>query len=250
MPVGLSNIVTIAAGANHSLALKSDGTVIGWGNNSGGQTNVPVGLSNVVAIAAGSYSSLALRSDGTVVQWGADFPPPAGLSNLVAIASGSYHKLALKNDGTVVAWGPNGDVGTNVPVGLSNVVVIAAGGFNSLALKTDGTIVSWGYLTNAPAGLSNVVAIATGYGLSPPRSFAIWVNLRIASIALNGQAASLRFSTFSGRHYSVEYSPDLGPGSWLALPGGDVQGNWPEALVRDPNLGGALTRFYRFKLLP
>ncbi|MBK7282970.1 MAG: hypothetical protein IPI09_20595 [Burkholderiales bacterium] len=65
----------------HSLALKSDGTVVAWGNNLQGQlgdgttTNrtSPVavtGLTAVAAIAAAGYQSIALKSDGTVVAWG------------------------------------------------------------------------------------------------------------------------------------------------------------------------------------
>jgi trimeric autotransporter adhesin len=46
--------VAITSGTYHSLALKSDGTVVAWGNNSMGQCNVPAGLSGVVAITAGS----------------------------------------------------------------------------------------------------------------------------------------------------------------------------------------------------
>ena len=48
----VDNVVAIAAGDYHSLALKSDGTVVGWGYNVNNQTTVPAGLSNVVAIAA------------------------------------------------------------------------------------------------------------------------------------------------------------------------------------------------------
>ena len=47
------------------LALKSDGTVVGWGLN--GQATPPSGLTGVTAIAAGSNHGLALKSDGTVV---------------------------------------------------------------------------------------------------------------------------------------------------------------------------------------
>jgi hypothetical protein len=95
----LSNVVAIAAGGYHSLALKSDGTVVGWGYNDEGEATPPEGLSNVVAIAAGGYHSLALKSDGTVVGWGyndeGEATPPEGLSNVVAIAAGYSFSLAI-----------------------------------------------------------------------------------------------------------------------------------------------------------
>jgi len=105
--VRLSNVVAIAAGEYHSVALKDDGTVVTWGDNSYGQRNVPAGLSNVVAIASGG-------------------------------SEGANHCLALRGDGTVVAWGWDAYGQTNVPAGLSNVVAISAGGGHSLALVGDG----------------------------------------------------------------------------------------------------------------
>ncbi len=68
IPSGSTNIVAISSGlyGRNNLALRADGTVVPWGLN--GQINVPVGLSNIVAVAAGE-TSLALRSDGTVVHW-------------------------------------------------------------------------------------------------------------------------------------------------------------------------------------
>jgi hypothetical protein len=57
---GLSNVVAIAGGYDHSLALKADGTVTAWGYNDYGQTNVPGGLSTVVTIAAGYAHNLAV----------------------------------------------------------------------------------------------------------------------------------------------------------------------------------------------
>ncbi len=65
VPAGLTNVVAIAGGSYHSLALKYDGTVVAWGDDSAGQTNVPPGLNNVVAIAAGGFHSLALKNDGS-----------------------------------------------------------------------------------------------------------------------------------------------------------------------------------------
>jgi Regulator of chromosome condensation (RCC1) repeat len=90
----------VDAGTYHSLALKSDGTVVAWGNNSLGQLNVPAGLTGVVDIAAGSGHSLALKGDGTVVAWGNNFDGqsnvPAGLTNVVDVDAGDFHSLALK----------------------------------------------------------------------------------------------------------------------------------------------------------
>ena len=168
VPFASTNATAIAAGIYHSLALKSDGKVIQWGNSN--FVAPPVGLSNVVAIAAGYGNNLALRKDGKVVGWGlnahGEATPPVGLSNVVAIAEGNNHSLALRNDGTVAAWGSNQFNQTNVPSDLSNVVAISAGDSHSLALRSDGNIVAWGDndagQTNVPAGLSKVVAIAGG----------------------------------------------------------------------------------------
>ena len=75
----LTSVSGLAAGFQHSLVLKADGTVVAWGagkTNSGlnphyGQAMVPDGLTNAVRLAAGFYHSLALKSDGTVAAWGA-----------------------------------------------------------------------------------------------------------------------------------------------------------------------------------
>jgi len=40
-PSGLSGVVAIGAGWRHTVALKEDGTVVAWGYNGNGQTNVP-----------------------------------------------------------------------------------------------------------------------------------------------------------------------------------------------------------------
>ena len=167
--------VAVAAGDYHSLALKANGTVVGWGDNSYGQSTPPTNLTGVTAIAAGADHSLALKADGTVVGWGYDgngqAMPPTNLSHVVAIAAGDSQSLALKNDGTVVQWGGLSNGGPYVrppapPSNLTDVVSIACGGTHSLALKSDGTVVGWGddYYgeATAPSNLTQVVAIAVG----------------------------------------------------------------------------------------
>ncbi|HET9730282.1 MAG TPA: Calx-beta domain-containing protein [Acidimicrobiia bacterium] len=220
-----SGVVVIAAGASHSLALKSDGTVLAWGHNVSGQLgdgtaptdhSTPVQVSGlgsgsgVVAIAGGTAFSLALKSDGTVLAWGnnvsgqlgdgnnTDQPTPVQVSGLgagsgvIAIAAGDAFALALKSDGTVLAWGQNasGQLGNNnapndssVPVqvtGLgsgSGVTKITVGHSHAIALKSDGSVLAWGRNNSGQLGdgtttqhntpetlstISNVSAIAAG----------------------------------------------------------------------------------------
>jgi alpha-tubulin suppressor-like RCC1 family protein len=174
-PPTATNAIAIAVGysgsggGGHYLSLRSDGKIIGWGNNQYGQASVPASLSNsfVTAIAAGYQDSLALRSDGTVVAWGyspsgaTNVPGPA--TNVVAIACGDLHDLALRNDGTIIAWGPF--PASSVPSSATNVVAISGGGNHSLVLRADGTVIGWGLAPASivPASATNVVAISAGY---------------------------------------------------------------------------------------
>jgi hypothetical protein len=160
---GTASAQTLAAGGNHTVRLKQDGTVWAWGYNGLGQlgdgtttyrtTPVQVpGLSNVIAIAAGGTHTLALKQDGTVWAWGNNGMGQLGdgtttyrrspvqvpgLSNGSAIAAGDHHTVLLKQDGTVWAWGHNsvGQLGDGTfthqrvspvqVIGLSNVSATA-----------------------------------------------------------------------------------------------------------------------------
>jgi len=140
----LTNILEIAAGYTHTIALKEDGTVWSWGRN--------------------KYGSLG---DGTTVRRKTPVKVlgPAGegfLEGIVKVAAGNDYSLALMNDGSVWAWGVNdlGQLGngttalSSVPTKvkgphgegyLSNIVDIDCGNYHSIALKRDGTLYSWGY---------------------------------------------------------------------------------------------------------
>ncbi|MFC7218800.1 S8 family serine peptidase [Streptomyces polyrhachis] len=126
---------SVSAGLSHALAVKTDGTVYSWGNNSNGKLGdgttvghrvpAPVpGLTGVAAVSAGAWNSLALRVDGTLASWGdneqgqigngttgPDALTPVSLSvptGIGAIAVGSAHAIAVRPDGTTYTWGYNG----------------------------------------------------------------------------------------------------------------------------------------------
>ena len=73
---------------------RADSTVVEWGDPNSWNTDVPPDLTNVVAVAAGGGHSLALKDDGTIVAWG-DNGVPSGLSNVMAVAAGRNHSFAL-----------------------------------------------------------------------------------------------------------------------------------------------------------
>lgn len=141
-------------------------TVIAWGNNSSGQMNIPASATNVIAVAAGVEHSLALRKDGSVISWGAINHVPADATNIVAISARGSNNVALRADGQVIVWGPNTFGQTNVPLAATNVVAISAGNEHILALRQDGTVLAWGKNTNGqsspPFELANVTAISAG----------------------------------------------------------------------------------------
>ena len=139
----LDQIKTISAGVGHSLAIKSDGTVWGWGWNRQGElasehlhridnrTGMgdpfpPMhidGISEIIAVSAVSGASIALKEDGTVWAWGGNrhgqlglegkkprFTPThiASLESIVQISGGiGDHVFAIDRDGLTWGWGKN-----------------------------------------------------------------------------------------------------------------------------------------------
>ncbi len=166
----IHNYTKISAGWSHILALTSDGSIVGWGDNTLGMADPPDG-NDFIDIAAGCYFSLCLKSDGTIVGWGSELDSKLSIpegNNFTAIAAGSNHSLALRADGSIVCWGDNRFGGCEIPKG-NDFTCIAAGFMHSLALKSDGSVIGWGVnifgQTTVPTG-NDFVAIAAGYTFS------------------------------------------------------------------------------------
>jgi len=145
VPAG-DDFIYVDAGGSHSVAIRSNGSLVAWGMGSYGQCNVPEG-NDFVDVAAGGYHSVALRSDGSLVAWGYNGQyVPAG-NDFVDVAAGGCHSIALRSDGSLVAWGDNYAGQCNVPSG-NDFIDVAAGETHCLALRSDGAIVSWGEFEN------------------------------------------------------------------------------------------------------
>ena len=145
------DIVKVAVGSIHSLALDSNGKVYAWGYGADGQ------LGNGDTI--NQVSPVAVDTSGVL----------AGKTITAITASGGQHSLALDSNGKVYAWGDNtvGQLGSGTitsdqssPVAVDTsgvlngktIVAISAAGGHSLALDSDGKVYSWGYDSNGQLG--------------------------------------------------------------------------------------------------
>ncbi|MCK5785925.1 MAG: T9SS type A sorting domain-containing protein [Candidatus Sabulitectum sp.] len=130
------------------------GHLVGWGSDNYGQvSNIPTG-EDFIQASCGSCHAIALRSDSTLVAWGNNGSGqgvvPADLEDetFIFIAAGAGHNVAIKADSTLVAWGLNDDSQCDCPTG--KFIDIAAGVKHSVGLRSDGSIVTWGYTFGDP----------------------------------------------------------------------------------------------------
>jgi alpha-tubulin suppressor-like RCC1 family protein len=180
----------ISAGQNFTLAIKSDGTLWGWGQNgnllglNGNMANqslpIQIGTANDwMTVSAGANHSLAVKTNGTLWAWGSGIFGQLGngafnnatwtvtqlgtANDWLKVSAGSAYSLAIKNTGTLWAWGLNttGQLGIgsivnqNLPtqVGISsNWSEIEAGHEHALALDNLGFVWAWGNNTFGQLG--------------------------------------------------------------------------------------------------
>jgi alpha-tubulin suppressor-like RCC1 family protein len=233
-----SDVVQVAAGSDHSLYVKADGTLWAVGSNGYGQLGdgtstsqrTPVKVaSDVEQVAAGAYHSLFIKADRTLWAMGynsfgqlgngttsyySNSTPVQVATDVVRVTAGEYHSLFIKADGTLWAMGQNysgqlGDGTTknrSTPVEIaSDVVQVAAGNEHSLFIKADGTL--WAMGNNSYGQLGNGT---TSYsGISTP----VQVASDVAEVAA-GNSHSL-FIKSDGTLWGMGYNSDgqLGNGT-------------------------------------
>ena len=185
-----TNWLKVSPAQFYTLALKTDGTLWGWGMNNYYQlgfapaieqqmTPVQIGTAtDWVDLSSGtSGTNFAIKADGTIWGWGSNghnllyfgsnihyYTTPTLINNQtdwVKISTGGTHILAQKSNGTLWSWGagPGMGIGTTIPttttaqqISTDTWKYFCAGTNTSFGIKNDGTLWAWGYNTNGQLG--------------------------------------------------------------------------------------------------
>ena len=157
----------ISAGTDHTVGLKSDGTVVATGDNEFGQCDVS-DWSDIVAVSAGSGNTVGLKSNGNVVSTNSHWSGKGNVrkwEDIVAVSVGYDHTVGLKSDGAAITTGKN-DKGQCDVSDWKDIVAVSAGNRHTLGLKSNGTVVATGYNDFGQCDVSDwkdIVAISAGY---------------------------------------------------------------------------------------
>jgi alpha-tubulin suppressor-like RCC1 family protein len=232
-----SPIQTVSGGFNWKLvtcylrgtaAIKTDGTLWLWGDNSDGQLgdntttskSSPVqtvsGGTNWKELSGGEYHVGAIKTDGTLWVWGSNTYGELGDNTRTSrsspiqtissstdwkqVSCGSNCTAAIKTDGTLWLWGRNlyGGLGDNTTSDRSSPVQTIAGGTNwkqvstdgagTAAIKTDGTLWTWGERSTLGDNIGTISANRS----SPIQTVAGGTNWKLISLVGIGHAVSIR----------------------------------------------------------
>lgn len=168
-------VAQVSAGDSHGCALRTDSTVVCWGNNSDLQATPPPGT--FVQISAGGTHSCGIRRYGKVVCWGT-WENRGAPGTFKQVSAGDRHTCGVRTDGRLHCWGYN--IYSPVPTGT--FAQVSAGSSHTCAVRTDGSVACWGVNSygqvTAPAGTFSQVSAGTYHscGVRTDATAACWGN--------------------------------------------------------------------------
>jgi len=191
----LDNVIKIAVGTDHVLAITKQGRVYAWGDNTYGElgqnntkssnyAKIVLGedgasyLEDIVDISAGAYGSIALDKRGNVYVWGNGsngeignysteskaLPTKTTIEKAIQVSMGDGHVAVLTEEGVVWSWGRNseGQLGINCVNNTTypmksalDVTEISCGGYHTTIKRTDETVYAVGCYGNGRLGTGN-----------------------------------------------------------------------------------------------
>ncbi|MGZ4676743.1 MAG: RCC1 domain-containing protein [Acidimicrobiia bacterium] len=246
-----------------SYALKTDGSVLGWGSNANGELGnggngsdvlSPVavtGLSGPAArIAGGGFFGLAAMADGSVQSWGSNVfgglgdgtttsttsaTTAAGLANVVDVGAGEWSAYAVTSSGQLYAWGRNeaGELGDGTTVdrhtptlvpGVANAVQVAGGYSFAAALDASGQVWTWGQNGAGALGDGTTTSRTTPGTVSLPGP--------ATSIAVGGNHVLARLADGSVYAWGYGGQGQIGNGTTdVSVPTPALVGSLPDAVI-------------------
>jgi alpha-tubulin suppressor-like RCC1 family protein len=184
--VDASNLwVNMSAGDFHTLALRSDGSLWGWGLNQNGQIGdktvfdklapIQVGTDKKwTVVSAGKAHSVGVKSDGTLWAWGRNFDGQLG--DVTGVD---------KTSPTQVFMAPAAAGSTTAPTATAADKIWMAAGAGSnftVGLKSDNTVYTWG--GNERGQLGNGTSAAPALATNVPTQVVIsTVGLKVLSVS-------------------------------------------------------------------
>jgi alpha-tubulin suppressor-like RCC1 family protein len=215
---GFNSVAAIAGGlTDHVFGMRSNGTVVAWGAAPMPYLTPPAGLTNVIGIASGGNHGVALRSDGSVAAWGMPgdaIAVPPDLTNATLIAAAGQWNLAQTSDGRLVAWGatpvdPEDFSSLAVPAGLKDLTAITLSQGSAIGLTTN----PLPCLTHSPRSYSIPVGWPVEFYCwasgQPPLNFQWYFNDEMIPGA-TGRSLTITNSGFNTGEYKVVVANSFG----------------------------------------
>ena len=158
------SFTAVSAGGEHSCGLRSDGSIVCWGNTDFTQFGrMPEPTGSFTAVSAGDRDWCGLRSNGSLVCRGWSLSAPSGSFTTVSVGGG--HGCGLRPDGSITCWGNNNHGQATVPSG--SYTAVSAATLHSCGLRSDSSITCWGYnddgQATAPSGSYTAVSAGGEY---------------------------------------------------------------------------------------